>query len=318
MFIDVSLNYNLFFRRIGHQALMNHSLDVPMFKLMFYRLFEDTGIFISLIFSILLKKMNKNNKKLYIISYFIFYIYICTLLSYQLINSRMQILLFLISHLILNIMYYKKFSYKKIFYLSVLGFLLVFSVLFFRSWVVLGSNANFQTTMEELSKEKSSNSRLNGIHILAKVDAADKDFMIGVAWEKPIMVMVYSIIDREEAIKIKMNLETNAKVNIMRYYLSLDIPDIPSSVLTDVYPNFSFIGIFMAAIFISFLIFNISKNLYMPNNTFKFYLALYMLPLIIQVEKEFISLVIMIIKYSMTFWIIYLIQPIKLKVSKNE
>jgi hypothetical protein len=249
---------------------MQNSLSIPPYKLILYRLFEDTGIFISLVFVIYLKYIKDDN--IFKISLIILSLFIFVLLNYQMINSRMQILILIISHFILQVIFYKKFRYKMVITLIITSFILV---IFIRSCIVLGNNTKISNILIEIYNEKSLNQQLNDIDILARINNSSKGLMFGKSWKNPLLVNYCAIFNKKESKKSKSNLETNTKVNIIRYYFSSNAPDIPLSNLTDIYLNFSFVGIFIVSIIIGLIIKFLSKNLYFSSSNFKLYISLF-------------------------------------------
>lgn len=314
VFLYVSIMYGLFFRRIGHEALMYLSLQVPGIPFFIYRIFEETAVFVTLIFHLILRYSYENRKKIY----FVFIFFLSTILIYQLLNSRLQLLVTIFSHTIILISFNRIFIFKKIIKIGIISIIGVFSVMVFRSILVL-QDANLESIAETVSDENSLDNRLNGIMLISDInnEIHEKGLMYGKAWGPSIKVIYYYIFDKEESNKIKQNLNTTPKVNIINYYKGNNIQDMPSSLVTDLYPNFGIIGLFLGAFLFSFLFYYITKGLINPKTIMGLVIALYLIPLLIQVEKEFLSMIFMILKYSSILLIILFIKPFTINI-KNK
>ncbi len=313
VFLFVAINYALFFRRIGHEALMILSLQVPKLQFIIYRLFEETAVFLTLILHILIRFSEKKRRKVIFVFFFFFF----TLLIYQLINSRMQLLVTIFSHTILVISFKREFNVKKLIRIGLLSIVGVLTVMIFRNIIVL-EDADFNSVKSAIEDENSLNNRLNGIMLISDIssDISNKGFMYGEAWIPSFQVMYYYLFDEKKAVEIKENLNTTAKVNIIKFYKGKNIADMPSSLVTDLYPNFGIMGLFFGALLIAFLLFKVCSGLIAPKGLFNYLLAIYLIPLLIQVEKEYLSLLFMIIKYSSILFIVFLVKPFSIVFKK--
>jgi len=306
VFLFVAINYALFFRRIGHDALMLLSLQVPKLQFVIYRLFEETGVFLTLILHILIRFSEKNRKKVI----FVFVLFILTLLIYQIINSRMQLLVTIFSHTILVISFKREFNVKKLLRIGLLSIVGVLTVMIFRNIIVL-EDVDFNSVKSAIEDENSLDNRLNGIMLISDISSNinNRGFMYGEAWIPSFQVMYYYLFDDKKAKEIKENLNTTPKVNIIKFYKGNYIVDMPSSLITDLYPNFGIVGLFFGALLIAFLLFKVCSGLITPKGSFNFLVVLYLIPLLIQAEKEFLSMLFMIFKYSSILFITLLIKP---------
>lgn len=306
VFLFVAINYALFFRRIGHDALMLLSLQVPKLQFVIYRLFEETAVFLTLILHILIKFSEKNRKKVI----FVFVLFFSTLLIYQIINSRMQLLVTIFSHTILVISFKREFNVKKLLRIGFLSIVGVLTVMIFRNIIVL-EDVDFNSVKSAIEDENSLDNRLNGIMLISDISSNinNKGFMYGEAWIPSFQVMYYYLLDDNKANEIKENLNTTPKVNILKFYKGNNIVDMPSSLVTDLYPNFGIVGLFFGALLIAFLLFKVCSGLIAPKGSFNFLVVLYLIPLLIQAEKEYLSMLFMIFKYSSILFITLLVKP---------
>lgn len=313
IFLFVAINYGLFFRRIGHDALMILSLQVPKSLFVIYRLFEETAVFLTLILHILIRFSERKRRKLI----FVFVFFFITLLIYQLINSRMQLLVTIFSHTILVISFKREFNVKKLFRIGLLSIVGVLTVMIFRNIIVL-EDADLKSVKSAIEDENSLDNRLNGIMLISDIssDISNRGFMYGEAWIPSFQVIYYYLFDENKANEIKENLNTTPKVNIIKFYKGNNIVDMPSSLVTDLYPNFGIIGLFFGALLIAFLLFKVVSGLIAPKGLFNFLFALYLIPLLIQEEKEYLSMLFMIFKYSSILLITFLVKPFSIVLKK--
>jgi len=142
--------------------------------------------------------------------------------------------------------------------------------------------------------------RLNGLALMADITgpAATKGWGMGRFWSNSVLLYYYYFFDREKYLSIKTGLATNPKVYEVNYYLGEKIKDRESSVLSDIYGNFSFPGILFAGVFVGCLIGFSQKVLLRSRNVGLVVLALFVLERVLYAEKEFITLVLDLIKFS--------------------
>jgi hypothetical protein len=95
IFVYVAINYNLLFRRIGHEALYDMTSDVPKLLYYSYKIFSELGLFIIIL--IYLISFNTNQKIIIYFSKLILTIYIFTYGGFVLINNRLQTLILIFS-----------------------------------------------------------------------------------------------------------------------------------------------------------------------------------------------------------------------------
>lgn len=306
VFLFVAINYGLFFRRIGHEALMILSLQVPKLQFIIYRLFEETAVFLTLILHILIRFSEKKRTKVI----FVFVLFFITLLIYQIINSRMQLLLTIFSHTILLISFKREFDVKKFFRIGLISIVGVLTVMIVRNTIIL-EDVNFNSVKSAIEDESSLDNRLNGIMLISDISSNinNRGFMYGKAWIPSFQVMYYYLFDEKKANDIKENLNTNPKVNIMKFYKDINVVDMPSSLVTDLYPNFGIVGLVFGALLMAFLLFKVCSGLIAPKGSVNFLIVLYLIPLLIQVEKEYLSILFMIFKYSSILFITLLLKP---------
>jgi len=305
IFLYITVDNGIFFRRIGHEALAINSLNLSMAQLVFTRLFEETAIFITMILHILFIYSNKRPSK---ISMLFMLCYLLIILAFFLINSRMQAIILFLAHFCI----FASFNnfYRVIPKVILMLFITFWTVLILRSAMVVES-INVSSIVSEVSSENPVSDRLNGLKIIIDLNEniSEKGLMYGEAWRNSIMIYYYMIFDKNKYYLIKSNMETTPKVLIYQHYKGASIKDAPSSIVSDVYPNFGIIGLVISGGLIGVLLYLIKLGLNNTTNLFQFLLSLYLIPLLFQFEKEFISLIFMIFKYSFILFLVYILRP---------
>jgi oligosaccharide repeat unit polymerase len=307
IFLYIAVDNGIFFRRIGHEALARASLDLSRVQLIFTRLFQETAIFITMVLHILFVYSNKR-KRLSKISTLFILCYLLVILTYFLINSRMQLMILILSHFCIFASF-NKIS-RTIPKLIAMLFIAFWTVLILRGAIVT-ENVSVSSIISEVISENPISNRLNGLKIIIELneEVSERGMMYGEAWRNSIMIYYYMIFDENKYNLMKINMETTPKVLIYQYYKGEHIKDSPSSIVSDVYPNFGIIGLVILGGFIGMLLYLIKSGLNNTTNLFKFLLSLYLIPLLFQFEKEFISLIFMVFKYSFVLFLVYIYRP---------
>ena len=303
-FIYITVEGNVFFRRIGHKGLAANSLNMPIFWLAFSRLFSETSIFITMVIHVVLLHSGRRHSK---ITRFCILGYFLTVLTFILINSRMHALVLLLSHFCISAMHGdKKKVYRAVPKLTALAFAAIVVVLVSRATLAEGQ-ASASSLLSIVNSGASTTERLNGSDILVDLheDIAQKGLMHGAAWKNSIMVYYYMIFDTAKYFWLKDNMRTTPKVTIYEHYRGEHIIDRPSSIIADVYVNFGALGLILSGVIVGALLSYVRFGLNNTTSTFTFLSSLYLIPLLFQFEKEFISLIIMLLKYSITLFLLY-------------
>ena len=270
IFLYITVDNGIFFRRIGHEALAINSLNLSMAQLVFTRLFEETAIFITMILHILFIYSNKRPSK---ISMLFMLCYLLIILAFFLINSRMQAIILFLAHFCI----FASFNnfYRVIPKVILMLFITFWTVLILRSAMVVES-INVSSIVSEVSSENPVSDRLNGLKIIIDLNEniSEKGLMYGEAWRNSIMIYYYMIFDKNKYYLIKSNMETTPKVLIYQHYKGASIKDAPSSIVSDVYPNFGIIGLVISGGLIGVLLYLIKLGLNNTTNLFQFLLSL--------------------------------------------
>jgi hypothetical protein len=160
--------------------------------------------------------------------------------------------------------------------------------------------------------------RLDGIELMAKITrpALEDGFLLGEAWLQPLKVYYFLIFDPKKAIEIKLELKTNPKVFIASRYLGDEIADAPSSMLTDIYGNYFVFAFPIVAVFLATVLGFITKQIFRPKSYRHLYLAIYLLPFIFKFEKEFLTFILNICKFSPVLILMISIKPFNILYSR--
>ncbi|MBO9591137.1 hypothetical protein [Devosia sp.] len=142
--------------------------------------------------------------------------------------------------------------------------------------------------------------RLNGLDLMAQITrpAFERGFGWGRFWVQPISLYYYYFADQEKFLEMKEELRTNPKVYIASFYLGKEIDDIPSSILTDSYANFSIFAFPAVAIIIGVLLGGVNTTLRSTTSAGAALLAFFVLEKALYVEKEMFALIIDLVKFS--------------------
>jgi hypothetical protein len=142
--------------------------------------------------------------------------------------------------------------------------------------------------------------RLNALKLLAEITkpAFDQGFGWGRFWTKSTALYVYYFTDKEQYFQIKRDLKTNPKVLIAEAYLREKIDDTPSTILTDLYANFSFLGFLVGGVFMGVALAFIDACLRRSLTIGPVVLAFFLLEKSLYAEKEFLTLLIDLVKFA--------------------
>ncbi len=331
LFLYVAISNELFFRRIGHEGLAARSASMSMPELVLYRMFSETSTFLLMLGYFLILNCGKKHSVSFTILVCSVAIHTAVYGSFILVNNRLQtmVLLFL---LFVTVSYWWKitldrtvFPVTKLVFIALLLILSANVVLELRGQyerygeihhydVMEFREANYSDVGFALAK------RLDGIKLMAQITgpALDNGFMWGQAWIQPLSVLYYMFVDPEKAKELKKKLRTNPKVFIAKFYLNADIPDVASSVLTDLYANFFILGFLFLALVASYLLVFITRQMINPRSRSGLLIGFYLLPFIFKFEKEFLSLMLNMVKFSPMLLLVLFTNPVRLRCEKYK
>lgn len=308
LYLYVSINSGIFFRRIGHEALSESSLSLSTIEILVTRVGNDLFPFFLGINLILYFVCSRPFiKKLFLIS---FLLGLSTYLLWALANSRTLVLVLLMYLSIIIILVKKngfvKIHVSKIVLTMFIPVLIFYSVMSIRVGFVKDQQftLNYFVEVNEVLNSQSGSSfiaRLDGVELMTDVTntlaSSDKSFMYGASWLDSTILYYYQIFDKEKAREMKKKMRTTSKVFIYKYYRGEWVVDYSASVLLDLYASFFIFGLLFAALFYSVLIFFIHRTLLFFNNSHRVVLALFLLVYLFRLEFEFITLITNYLKF---------------------
>jgi hypothetical protein len=142
--------------------------------------------------------------------------------------------------------------------------------------------------------------RLNGLALIAQITgpALESGFGKGQFWIDPASLYYNYIFDRAKYREIKEQMRTNPKVYIVKHYLGEHILDSPSSILTDLYANFSFLGFIVAGLVLGLGVGWTDLVLRHTTSAGAAVLAFFLMEKCLYVEKEFFGFTVDLLKFS--------------------
>jgi hypothetical protein len=324
-FLYLSFEYDLFFRRIGHEGLALRSSQMSFLELVVYRTYSETSVFLLMISILLCLNLKKSDGISTLLPITSTLIHASIYGSFVLLNNRLQtdvliLLIFLIFSLwktpILKIPIYPARNLLALCLVLLISTKVVSDVR--TLYAETGGFKNYSVSELFSTSITANNSslirRLDGIELMATITkpALSNGFLWGDAWTSSIAIYYYMVTDPEKARTIKKELKTNPKVYIAEQYLQSNIADSPSSMLTDIYGNFFIFGFIPCAFFLASGLGFVSKQMLQPTSSIALYTALYLLPFFFKFEKEFLTLCLNILKFSPALLLVIAIKPFKL------
>jgi hypothetical protein len=154
--------------------------------------------------------------------------------------------------------------------------------------------------------------RFDGMAILYQLDIDKFDL-----WRFDFTGVVNSLVmylnfflSQESYENLKQTLETSSSVVLINSYSGEKHLDFVKTIALDVFLSMGLLGLVFLATLLGILLTRVQHSLLYRNKFSFFYLlGLYLLPLTLQVEKEFTGLLFSFIKWSPYFLIIYLFRP---------
>jgi hypothetical protein len=324
-FVYVALNYNLLFRRIGHEALYDMTSDVPRLLYYPYKIFSELGLFIIILIYII--KINCKQNLIYFLSKLSLIVYIITYGGFVLINNRLQTLILIFTIFGFNLIVRNK---KKIFTRNTLIIILI-SIYLLKVIVNVRNNfvdndGNIKVVevinpfyQTQLDENDPLSNRLNGIDLISIYypKMFYKGFTYFDPWIHSVKIFFGSILNTDYYIYCKTNMITNARSIIVKKYLDMSIIDYNQCQLTDVFAVMGPFSLFFVSIFTAYLFSIIINGFYYSKNIFKILIFILMIPFVLEFEKDFMNLAIGWLKYLPIAFIIYKLNIYKFEYKKQ-
>jgi len=320
IFIYVAINFNLIFKRIGHEALYKLTNDVPKFLYYPYKIFTELSLF--LIVLIYLIKRKTRQKSVYFFSSICLGIYLISYGGYVIINNRLQTLILIFTLLGFNLILINK---AKLFTRSSLLIILI-SVYSLKVVTNIRNNffdnaGNIQVTevfnpfyQTEYDSNDPLSNRLNGIDLISLYypKMYDKGFAYFDPWIHGIKIYFGSFLNTDYYKNSKENLSTNSRSIIIKKYLNMDIVDYNQCQLTDIFAVLGPFSLIFASVFTAYLFFKMINSFYYEKNIFIILVSIMIIPFALEFEKDFMNLAISWLKYIPIIFMIYKLNIFKI------
>lgn len=308
------LDYNLLFRRLGHYGLYEASAAVPRLQLYIYRMTVESSFFVILVLKNTIWICDDKTK------YIRFYrlvnaLYIVSFIVYFAINSRMQlVLIFLMFGISYTGNTWKKTKKKPAKIVLLVPLLLIIA-----------------TLLRELLLEDNARLEINSmlsilgnaiLMIAARVDILTIFYELDASGYSPLSVnltgymqsiyFTFSIFfDPEYYSSVKQSLQTSPSVITVKDITgSAAAIDFPKSFVVDTILTFGCLGLlFVAGIYSSVIKYVIARMTIQRTFKFSWFFAAFLVPLLMQFEKEMLGILFAIAKWSPVLFLVLFYKP---------
>jgi hypothetical protein len=308
-FAFVAFKYDLMVRRIGFRALAENTSNVPIVLLVFYRLGVETAFFVLVYLYTCLTTTQKGNslRTLYMVA---FGVHSILFLAFFFVNSRMQFMISVFC-LVLVSPYSRKLlgSTKSVARFAAISIVMIFTLTLVREIFLEEnyrvSNASFSETIFDILLLVSE--RVNSVAIInLMIDMNQPLLTFNIAGLEKVFSVYYNFFfDRELYQVIKGSLETSPSQAILIGIFHLAEDDFQKSVILDTFLTFGWPGIVISAVYAGMVGSFCQRQISNPDPTkMKFILAIYLLPTLLEFEKEFLPIIVTVFKWSSMFIVI--------------
>lgn len=312
IFIFVVVDNNLLFRRMGHQGLYEATNQLSFYQKVIYRLITESSFFIVLALRGIISSSSFKtiNISLYKI---VFYLFAIVFLMYFLLNSRMQFILFLV-FLLFPLKPIKSQNFS-----NLVGYssLVVFALLFLTIFREITLEATGRISEETLLSQVQSSitiiaKRLNILEIFYTIHHYGYNPMSynTSGFFQAIYFPISALVDPQYYEITKLNLTTSSSVVVVNDITGGGFVDFPKTIIIEIMLSFGALSLIILALvyskLISFLVELFYKTEYLD---FKWYLSAYLITIFFQFEKEFFSMFISAIKWSLILIIFFIMRP---------
>ena len=303
VFWFVSIRYNLFFRRQGHEGLARISLSVPIVFLYIYRATTEMSFFIINILANQYFQVKKTRQRSSVLV-FSLTLYIFTFIPFYLSNSRMHLVLLLLTLLCLQPQL-KGMLQRKLLFIGLFVFILclIIGVTILREVIIEGNdrldvrsfNAAIMSALELIAN------RMDPLITLYELDQYLPDiFRLNLDGYLGIFDM-YSETAKESAL-------TSSSVLIANSMTWSGSTDFMKTMFLDSYLSFGVVGTIIISLFLGGIVGWVQCQL-LDLEIFggRSLLAMYLFILLLQFEKEFAGFLSSTVKWLPVFFILYLL-----------
>ena len=314
VFWFVAVYYDLFFRRLGHEGLQRSTAEVPGLLLYLYRGAVETS-FLVIVFLWTTLRFVARESRHYRPYQWVLVAYLATFLLFFAANSRMQFILLLLC-LVCTQAGIADFVRRRVSLLrgGLLLAVLIVGLTLFRELYLEQNERIAADDLPDLMLVVGwlIAARLDSVAILYRLrevgfDAWSFD-LSGIAHVFDFYIAFFS--DPATYDAIKESLVTSPSVAIVNRLLSTSEVDFPKSMILDMFLSFGVFGLVLTAGLLGILLGFVQRRL----NSFRgfglaFLVALYLLPMLLEFEKEFIGFMFAILKWTPVLLLLYLHRP---------
>ena len=310
----VALHYDLYIRRLGHEGLLENTEAVPSFLLYLYRLSVETSFFI-VIYILTILRHARSDVSHYLLYKITLIAYVLTYAIFFIVNSRMQFMLLAICMICTqpNLTFFF-FKGVRILRTAIILLALALGLTIFRELFLEDNGRIFFDDLPTLllGTFKLIAARLDSTIILYQLHEVNFNFL---GFNFSGLERVFSLYssfftDYSNYVAIKASLVTSPSVEIVNQTLGAAEVDFPKSVILDMFLSLGVTGLLLSSLIIGVLISTVQNQiLKFRNFTFMFLVSLYLLPMLLEFEKEFIGLFFAFLKWLPFLLLLYYERP---------
>lgn len=310
----VSLRYELFFRRLGHEGLQRNTAEVPGLLLYFYRCAVETAYFVIAFLWTVVRCVAYQSRHHWLYKS-ILWAYLVTFVLFFAANSRMQLVLLLLC-LICSQPKIADFLLKRIRpwrFVLLLGLLVLGHTLFREIYLENNERIAADNVLELLLITcRLIAARLDSVVILYQLNSFGFDpWGFELSGVKHVINFYVSFFtDLAAYDSIKASLVTSPSVEVINQMLSTPVVDFPKSMILDMFLTFGVLGLITTAILMGTIVGLVQRNLLRFRGFRPAYLvSLYALPMLLEFEKELIGTLFAWLKWTPVLVLLYLLRP---------
>lgn len=326
VYLYVSVDAGMFYRRIGHEGLMRASLDLSTFQLVVTRVGNELFPFFILINYILFRASAGLVRRLFLVSLFS-----CSAVYFAWVLSNSRTLIFVLLSIFLSffILWDRlgvyKVKFRILFVLSLIAVLLMYVLMVVRvgyyedNEISLKNFSDVDKVLQFQNFDKIVD-RLDGISLANKLTEryVEMDLVFFEPWVRVGSLYYYQVFDPDKARIIKEEMKTNVKVYIYKHYNGYWVPDYPSSVISDLYVSFFVLSLFLGGVVVGLLVAYIHNAFVVRDSAVRLIFASYLFAYVFRIEFEFLTLIINILKFSFIPFLFVIFKPFNIRLCFNE
>lgn len=310
----VALRYDLFFRRLGHEGLQRNTAEVPVMLLYIYRAAVETSFFVLMFFWTTLHYVATNSRYYRRYKWTII-VYLGSFLLFYMANSRMHIVLLLLCAICTHPRIVEVIQRRmRLLSMGLMLAALLVGLTLLRELVL---EDNYRVETDDLVATISVvlgliAARLDSLSILHELHRAGFDVLrfdlTGVFHS--ISFTLSFFLDSQNYIAIKESLITSPTVFIVNRLLGSAEVDFPKSMILDMFLSFGLLGLMITAVLLGAMIGKVQQRVSgFRGFNMGFLASLYVLPMLLEFEKEFLGLLVAFVKWIPVLFFVYWQRP---------